>query len=130
MDAELRHVLLVDDDTAIQTIAKLSLELVGGFQVFVASSGVEALSIAREYPPQLILLDVMMPDMDGPQTLGEINRDPELKGIPVIFMTAKTQKEDISKLKALGVAGIVAKPFEPMTLADSLKQIWREAPEH
>lgn len=125
MSSELRHVMLVDDDPAIQTIAKLSLEMVGGLSVSIANSGTEALPMAREKPPQLILLDVMMPGMDGPQILAEIQRDPALKSIPVIFMTAKEQKHELVQLERLGAVDVIPKPFAPIKLADQVKAIWK-----
>lgn len=128
MSTELRYVMLVEDDTAIQTIAQMSLEMVGGLKVSVASSGGEALRLARADSPQLILLDVMMPDMDGPQTLAAIQADPELKAIPVVFMTAKVQKHEVAELESLGVLGVIPKPFDPMALTEQVKALWNSRP--
>ena len=127
MSNGLQHVMLVEDDPSIQTIVKMSLEVVGGLQVTIASSGIEALRLVRKARPQIILLDVMMPEMDGPQTLAELQKDPELSSIPVVFMTAKLQKHEVAELESLGVVGVIPKPFEPMTLAQRVSALWQSA---
>ena len=127
MSNGLQRVMLVEDDPSIQTIVKMSLEVVGGLQVTIASSGIEALRLGRKARPQIILLDVMMPEMDGPQTLAELQKDPELSSIPVVFMTAKLQKHEVAELESLGVVGVIPKPFEPMTLAQRVSALWQSA---
>ncbi len=102
----------------------MSLEVVGGFAVKACSSGAEALACVAEFGPQLIVLDVMMPEMDGPATLRAFQSDPRTAGIPVIFMTAKVQPGEIAEFLELGAKDVVAKPFDPMTLSDSLRLIW------
>ncbi len=120
----LRNVLLVDDDTNIQIIVQVSLEDV--WNVSTASSGEEALAIlakAGQTKPDLILLDMMMPGIDGIATWGKLNELPEAAGIPVIFLTAKAQPQDLSDLLKLGIASVISKPFDAITLADDIEKI-------
>jgi len=115
----------VEDDPSIQAVAKVSLEVVGGFTVETCNGGEEALQKFSSFQPQLILLDVMMPGMDGPSTLKQLQQDQDLSKIPVVFMTAKVQASEIESYKALGAADVVVKPFDPMTLPDQIRAIWR-----
>jgi len=124
MTQTLNSILMVEDEPDIQTIAKLSLESVGGFNVEICSSGQEAVDKAARVDPDLILLDVMMPGMDGPTTLQELKKIPELSGTPVIFMTAKVQPQEVRQYKELGAIDVIAKPFDPMTLSDNIRSIW------
>jgi CheY-like chemotaxis protein len=112
-----KRILIVDDEDDIREVAQVSLELVGGYEVMTASSGRAGLERARGSQPDAILLDVMMPDMDGPATLVELRADPTTSHIPVVFLTAKTQTAERQKLGQLGAAGILTKPFDPMQLA-------------
>jgi len=98
-------------------VAQVSLELVGHFDVLTAASGRDGVQSARTGQPDAILLDVMMPDMDGPSTLAELRRDPATCHIPVLFLTAKTQMAERARLAELGAAGILTKPFDPLKLA-------------
>jgi len=123
---ELKHILLVEDDPDIQMVATLALETIGSFKVDVCSSGIEALETTQDITPDLILLDVMMPNMDGPQTLEALQARPETAQIPVIFMTAKVQTHEVKSYQALGAIEVIAKPFDPMTLADSIREIWKQ----
>ena len=123
----LERILYVEDDPDIQSIAKLALEDLGGFTVEVCLSGREALKLAPEFSPQLMILDVMMPGMDGPTTLAELRKLPTLENVPAIFMTAKVQKQEVADYKALGAVDVIAKPFDPMTLADDIFAVWSEA---
>ena len=125
MDAPLVHILLIEDDPDVRTIATIALVDLGGFTLEVCASGAEALAILRRATPQLILLDVMMPDMDGPMTLEEIRRLPLDPQPPVVFMTAKVQPQETQRYLRLGAAGIIAKPFDPVGLADQLRRIWQ-----
>lgn len=122
--AGLQRILMVDDDSDIRTVAQISLTAVGGFTVEVCGSGPEALERAPAFGPDLILLDVMMPGMDGPTTLRRLREIPALAQTPVIFMTAKVQPQEVVQLKACGAMGVLAKPFDPMALPDSLRRIW------
>ena len=117
------RVLLVDDEDDIREVAKLSLEAIAGWEVLVASSGEECISIAANEGPDAILLDVMMPDMDGPSTLAELQSNEITRPIPVVFLTAKIQPADRERFADLGVAGVIAKPFDPMTLSSELSSI-------
>ena len=126
--SELSTILYVEDDPDIQAVAQMALELIGGFAVTVCSSGEQALLAAAASAPDLILLDVMMPSMDGPTTLAELRATPGLAGIPVIFVTAKVQTTEVEHYKSLGAVDVIAKPFDPMTLADTVREIWARAP--
>ena len=129
MDAPLVQILLIEDDPDVRTIATIALVDLGGFTLEVCASGAEALAILRKATPQLILLDVMMPDMDGPMTLEEIRRLPLDPQPPVVFMTAKVQPQETQRYLRLGAAGIIAKPFDPVGLADQLRRIWQNVAE-
>jgi CheY-like chemotaxis protein len=121
---ELQRVFMVDDEADIRTVVELSLSVVGGFTVEACGSGAEALEKAPAFRPDLLLLDVMMPGMDGPTTLKRLHEIPALTQIPVIFMTAKVQPQEVALLLALGALDVLAKPFDPMALPDSLRRIW------
>jgi CheY-like chemotaxis protein len=118
-----QKILLVDDEADIRLIADISLSNLGGWQVLQAASGSEALDLAAREHPDLILLDVMMPGMDGPATLAHLREREDGFTTPVIFMTAKVQKAEIDRLLALGVRGLIAKPFDPMTLHEEIRRI-------
>ena len=119
--SELKKILYVEDEPDIQMIARVALENVGGFELLVCSSGTEAVEKAAAFAPDLLLLDVMMPGMDGPTTLGELRKIPELSKTPVMFMTAKVQPQEVEYLKSLNVADVIAKPFDPMGLANNIR---------
>jgi CheY-like chemotaxis protein len=121
-------VLLVDDEPDIRRIAHLSLHRVGKLQVVMASSGAEALELAPRERPDVVLLDVMMPELDGPSTFQRLRASAATAGIPVIFMTAKAQKHEVEAFRALGAAGVIPKPFDPMTLAAEVRRIVSEIP--
>ena len=112
-----RRVLLIDDEDDIREVASLSLESVAGWETMLAPSGREGIRIAREQQPDAILLDVMMPDLDGPTTFRLLQEDPLTKSIPVVFLTAKAQAVEQRVLRELGANGVIAKPFDPLTLA-------------
>jgi CheY-like chemotaxis protein len=116
-------VLLVDDEPDIRRIAHISLQRVGKLEVVVASSGLEALVLAARERPDVVLLDVMMPELDGPSTFQRLRAAPETADIPVIFMTAKAQKHEVEAFRSLGAAGVIPKPFDPMTLAAEVRRI-------
>lgn len=118
-----RRILLIDDQDDIREVAGLALETGGEFEVMDASSGRAGIAAAVAHHPDLILLDVMMPELDGPSTFAELRRHAETRDIPVIFLTAKVQAAERRNLAALGAAGIIAKPFNPMTLADEVAEI-------
>jgi CheY-like chemotaxis protein len=111
-----RHVLVVDDDDMLREVAKVALEMVGGWRVSAADSGREAQRIALAEHPDALLLDVMMPGMDGPSTVVALRQDPATRDIPVIFLTAKVGGGGHAQWDHLDVAGVIPKPFDPMTL--------------
>jgi CheY-like chemotaxis protein len=115
-----RRVLLVDDEDDIRLVARASLERLAGWEVLAASSGREGIALAKAERPDAIVLDVMMPGLDGPGTLVELRADTATADIPVVFLTAKVQAAERRRLEELGAAGVVAKPFDPMTLAGEL----------
>lgn len=115
-----RTVLVVDDDDVIREVAKVALEVVGGWDVIVAGSGLEAQALARAQSPDVILLDVMMPGMDGPRTAAALQHDPETRAIPVVFLTAKSSDPDTMNTSERNLAGVIAKPFDPMNLANEI----------
>lgn len=124
--SSLERILLVEDDPDIQDVAKLALEAIGGFNVQTCSSGVDALEEGPKYDPDLILLDVMMPGLSGPETYVELRKIETLRNIPVIFLTARAQQADVDHYKSLGAIDVVSKPFDPMTLASTLQTIWTD----
>lgn len=126
MSVVLQRVLYVEDDTDIRTIASMALEVVGGLTLQACASGAEALAAAGAFAPQLLLLDVMMPGMDGPTTLARLRELPAMRDVPVIFMTAKVQASEVEQYKALGALGVISKPFDPMTLAGQVQALWQQ----
>lgn len=124
MKAPLKKVMLVEDDGDIRTVAAMSLEMVGGLEVLACESGEAALAAFAGFEPQLVLLDVMMPGMNGPEVLTKLRTLPAGAQVPVAFMTAKVQPDERRALTALGVIEVIAKPFDPMTLPDQVKALW------
>jgi two-component system OmpR family response regulator len=126
---ELQRILHVEDDASIQAVTRLALEAVGGFEVLTCSSGQEALEQLHTFAPDFILLDVMMPGMDGPQTLHQIAQQVNISQVPVVFMTAKVQPTEVSYYRSLGARDVIIKPFDPMLLAAQVRKIWNQAHE-
>lgn len=124
MTDKLTRILYVEDEPDIQTVARLALETLGGFTVKICSSGNEALARAPVFDPQLILLDVMMPVMDGPTTLGKLRELPQFAFTPVVFMTAKVQPGEVAGYKDISAVDVIPKPFDPMTLSGQVQAIW------
>ena len=118
-----RRVLIVDDDDAIREVAQASLEMVAGWQVAVASSGMEGLEMATTDPPDAIILDVMMPLMDGPTTFARLQDDPRTREVPVVLLTAQVQPAERRRWEGLGVAGVLAKPFDPFSLSVQVSEL-------
>ena len=118
-----KRVLVIDDEDDIREVAQLSLEAVAGWEVHGASSGSEGVRMAAELAPDAILLDVMMPEMDGPSTFRALQAQPATAGIPVILLTAKVQASDRSRFAGLGVSGVLTKPFDPMELARQVSDV-------
>lgn len=123
----LDRILYVDDDLDIQAIAVMVLESISEFTVEVCSSGAEALARAVAFNPDIVLLDVMMPGMDGPETFTAFKKIPQFKNTPVVFVTAKVQPQETQGYLQLGAVAVIAKPFDPMTLADQVREIWRKS---
>ncbi len=116
------RILYVDDEPDIREVVQISLGLDPEFAVRSCSCGRDAIAAAAEWLPDLVLLDVMMPDMDGPATLARLRQRPETSGIPVIFMTARAQQRELQHFRALGADGVIAKPFDPLTLAARVRE--------
>jgi len=115
------RILLVDDEPDIREVVDVSLGLDREFKMRACASGADALVMAAEWSPTLILLDVMMPLMDGPATLANLRKNPRTAQIPVVFLTARTQTDEIEQYISLGAQGVLSKPFDPMTLAASVR---------
>jgi CheY-like chemotaxis protein len=115
-----KHILLIDDEADIREVAGISLEAVGGWRVSTASGGQEGIAKAIAEKPDAILCDVMMPDIDGPTTFARLQENPATTGIPVVLLTARVQLADRLRFGQLGVAGVLSKPFDPMTLSDQV----------
>lgn len=124
--SELERVLFVDDDPAIRDLIDVALSTVGGLSARGFASGEEAVSAAEGFDPQLLLLDVMMPDMDGPMTMSALKSIDSLAAAPAVFLTAKVHGKEVDRLMGLGAVKVLPKPFDPMTLADELRAIWSE----
>lgn len=122
---ELKKILYAEDESDIKEIAKISLENIGGYEVGYCANGKEAIRLLNSFNPDLFLIDVMMPEMDGLMTLQEIRKLPEHKEKPIIFMTAKTQPNEIENYKTMGAFDVIIKPFDPMKLSDVLNKIWQ-----
>ena len=120
----LQRIMLVEDEPDIQLIARLALEAIGGFTLAVCDSASHALEVAPSWSPDLIMLDVMMPGIDGVTTFKKMQENPQLAKVPIIFMTAKARSSEVIIYKEMGALGVVAKPFDPMTLAEKVKAIW------
>lgn len=120
----LERILLVDDEADIRQVARLALEALGGFEVRECASGLAAPRAVEEFAPQLILMDMMMPGQDGVETLKVLRASGATSRIPVVFMTAKVQPQEVSAFRSLGALDVIAKPFDPMTLAQTVRKIW------
>lgn len=124
---ESKKVLLVDDDPNIRRIAQIVLNNIGKYDVMLAGGGADAIDLAKQTKPDLILLDVMMPDMDGPTTLTQIRSIPGLQNTPTIFVTAKVQKHEMHAYKQQGALGVITKPFDPMNLCNEIDRLLAES---
>jgi DNA-binding response OmpR family regulator len=121
---ELARILYVEDEADIRTIAELALCSLGGFEVRFCADGREALAALPGFAPDLVLLDVMMPGIDGIATLAAMRADPAGREVPVVFMTARTQPADLAHYRSLGALDVITKPFDPMELPDRVRAIW------
>jgi two-component system OmpR family response regulator len=120
----LKRILLVEDDPDIQTVTSMALGNFGGYTVCVCGSAAEAIESAAEFLPDLILLDVMMPGMDGMDTLKALRRIPETASTPVVFLTARVQPADVARYNELDSLAVIRKPFEPTALVETIQNIW------
>ncbi len=127
MYLEPKRIAYVEDEPDIRELAELALKAVGGFEVDVYASGADALERLSASPPDIVLLDVMMPEMDGIELFKRLADLGATASVPVIFMTAKSRPDEIRRLKELGAVGVITKPYDPMTLADEIRAIVREA---
>ena len=118
-----KNILLIDDEETIQEVVQVGIEIEAGWQVDIASSGIEGIDLAQNQQPDAILLDIMMPDMDGITTLSKLKANAKTRAIPVIFLTAKTQAIAKEQFQNLGVADVITKPFNAMTLASQIAKI-------
>ena len=125
----LNKILCVDDATDIRAVLQIALEMIGGFEVCLCASGKEALEKAPDFNPDLIVLDVLMPEMSGPETLTALRGTDQLAEIPVIFMTGQNQLNEIDALTQQGSIGVITKPFQPTELANQIKALWTQRPE-
>lgn len=124
MTTSLNRILYVEDEPDIRAVAEMALQAVGGFTVIGCASGEQALAAAPGAQADLLLLDVMMPGMDGPSTLKALRQLPATAATPVIFMTAKVQAAEVAQYKALGALEVIPKPFDPMELSAQIQRIW------
>ncbi len=126
-----KRILIIDNEPHIQEVAQICLETVAGWQVSAADSGQDGILKAAAEQPDAILLDVMMPDMDGPTTFQKLQANPATKDIPVILLTAKVQASDRRRYAEMGMKEVIAKPFDPLSLADQVATAlgWATSPE-
>jgi CheY-like chemotaxis protein len=124
----LERILIVEDEPDIQMLAEMSLKDIGRLQVKLANDGLEALAMLGSWWPDLILMDVMMPKLTGPETIAKLRVNPSTASIPVVFMTAKSEHEELDAYRRLGAVAVILKPFEPMTLAAQLRSIYAGLP--
>lgn len=123
---ELRRVMHVEDDESIRMITSVTLESVGKLEVLSCDNGFLALEKFEEFQPQVILMDVMMPELDGPETLEKIKAQFDLEKILVLFMTAKVQAEELEYFKSIGGFDVIEKPFDPMALTEKINSAWEK----
>ncbi|MFC8799264.1 response regulator [Promicromonospora sp. NPDC057138] len=123
----IRRILVVDDDEAIRDVVRTGLEVIAGWEVQVASNGAQAVIMCSTDPPDAVLLDVMMPTMDGPTTFARLQEDPRTRSVPVILLTAKVQPAERRRYEDLAVAGVLPKPFDPLGLPEQVADLlgWR-----
>jgi len=124
----LNRVCYVEDDEDIQKIVRMSLERIGKMQVELVSDPMVAIDAIKAFKPELVMLDWMMPGMDGPTLYRKMQETPGVRDLPVVFITAKASKNELDELRTLGAAGTISKPFAPRDLADQLRAIWNKLP--
>jgi CheY-like chemotaxis protein len=127
-DRPLNRICYVEDDEDIQRIVRMSLERVGKMTVAVVGDPTQAIETMAEFRPDLVMLDWMMPVMDGPTLFRQMKLRPETSALPVVFITARASQRDLDELKSLGAAGTISKPFSPKDLPEQLRAIWAALP--
>jgi CheY-like chemotaxis protein len=124
----LNRICYVEDDEDIQRIVRMSLERVGKMTVEIVTDPLKAIGVMTAFKPDLVMLDWMMPGMDGPTLFRKMKEDPLTAALPVVFITAKAQSRDMAELMALGAHGTISKPFSPKDLPEQLREIWKKIP--
>lgn len=127
MGSELTRIAYVEDEPDIRDLTRLALETFGGFELAVYEDGEKALANISKFAPDLVLLDVMMPGMDGPEVFRQLAAGEETSALPVVFMTAKTQRQELEEFIELGAVGVISKPYDPFKLPDELRGLWQKA---
>lgn len=122
----IKKILYAEDEIDLQTIVEITIRTTSEYEVKICNNGKELLNCVDDYKPDLILLDVMMPELDGPSTFNCLKENDNTKDIPVIFMTAKAQTHEVANFKKSGAMGIITKPFDPMQLCSEIEGIWKE----
>ncbi len=125
MNHALQRILYVEDDEVFHDIAKLALEVVGAYTLKICFSGQDAVQSAPEFGPDLVLLDDNMPGMDGPSTFKKLREIPGLDSVPILFMTANVSPREVEQFMQLGAADVIPKPFDPLTLSQTIEHIWK-----
>lgn len=124
---DLKKILYAEDEPDVQTVVELTVQTMSDYEIKICNNGQKLLDCVDEYSPDLILLDVMMPQMDGPTTFKHLHNQKSTKNIPVIFMTAKAQSHEIEELKQEKIIGIITKPFDPISLCSEIADIWKNS---
>jgi CheY-like chemotaxis protein len=124
----LSRICYVEDDEDIQKIVRMSLERIGKMTVEVVGDPMQAIEAIKAFKPELVMLDWMMPGMDGPTLFRKMKELPEVRALPVVFITAKASQAELDELRALGAAGTISKPFSPRDLPEQLRAIWSKLP--
>jgi len=124
MPSTLKRICYVEDEPDIRAVAEFALIQLGGFTVQLCESGQRAIDNAPAFKPDLILLDVMMPGLDGIETFARLKEIPAIEATPIVFMTAKAMQDEVERYLSLGAAGVISKPFDPLTLPAQLREIW------
>lgn len=123
---ELKKILYAEDEPDVQVVVELTIQTMSNYEIKVCDNGKKLIECVEDYNPDLILLDVMMPEMDGPTTLKNLKENEATKNIPVAFMTAKAQVHEIENFQKEGIIGVITKPFDPFQLCSDIEALWRK----